>query len=425
MKYEGMAAVAPPTDRLAARLVEGMLWILAFFVFSLPLVEAPKNLAAVLYILAWAVYAVRTRDFGGRWNRYDSVFLAILASGVASGIAGYAGDVSGVFRVFLLGWVISRAPLSPKAARVLPAAACIGVLIAIAMAAVPFLRGTKSFLELPSVGHVNQSALYIGILTPCAFGWWLQGAQAGQGKRMRLAMGVSAAVCCAALLAGGSRAAAGAAAIASVLMAIAILGTGQSAVRRQLLGRAALTVAAIMALVAALGAWAPGLSDHKLTAQGLLKTDSTETRIKHWHLAIEGWREKPLLGWGPEAFQRIKIDDVCRWRAARGEDCDRSLYLQQVHAHSVYAGTLAERGIVGALTLVALLAVWAWSLLRSVGTASTSWLWPASAASFFIVAVAGTFNTTLRVEHGSLALVWFGLWIAAYARRAATARRAP
>jgi hypothetical protein len=417
VKYEGTAAVAPPEDRLAGRLKEAMLWILAFFVFSLPLVEAPKNLAAVLFVLSWVAYAVRTRDFGGRWNRYDTVFLATLASGLASGLAGYAGDVSGMFRVFLLGWVISRAPLSNKAGRVLPAAACIGVLIAIAMAAVPFLRGTKGFLELPSVGHVNQSALYIAILTACAFGWWLQGAQSGQGGRMRTGMGISATVCCLALLAGGSRAAAGAVALAAVLMAAAILGTGHSPVRRKLLGRAAVTVAILAVLVAALGAWAPGLSDRKLTAQGLLRTDSTETRIKHWHLAVEGWREKPWLGWGPEAFQRIKIDDVCRWRAARGEGCDRSLYLQQVHAHSVYAGTLAERGIVGALTLAALLAAWAWSLLASVRTASSSWLWTASAAGFVIVAVAGTFNTTLRVEHGSLALVWFGLWIAAYARR--------
>lgn len=420
MKYEGTVAVAPPQDRLAARLEQSMLWILAFFLFSLPLVEAPKNVAAGLFILAWLAYAVRTREFGGSWNRYDTVFLATLASAVASGLAGYAGDVSGVFRVFLLGWVISRAPLSPRAERVLPAAACLGVLLAIAIAAVPFLNGTKSFLELPSVGQVNQSALYIAILTACAFGWWLQAAQAGRAGRTRTAMGICATICCAALLAGGSRAAAGAAALAGVLMASAILGNGHSQARRKVLGRAALTVAVLAVLVAALGAWAPGLSDRKLTAQGLLRTDSTETRIKHWHLAVEGWREKPWLGWGPEAFQQIKIDDVCRWRAARGEGCDRNLYLQQVHAHSLYAGTLAERGIVGVLTLAALLGVWAWSLLGSVRSASASWLWTASAASFFIVAVAGTFNTTLRVEHGSLALVWFGLWIAACARRPST-----
>jgi O-antigen ligase len=174
---------------------------------------------------------------------------------------------------------------------------------------------------------------------------------------------------------------------------------------------------------AALGAWAPDLSDRKLTAQGLLTTASTETRIKHWHLAIEGWRQRPWLGWGPDSFQQLTVEEVCQWRKARGEGCERGLYLQQKHAHSLYAATLAERGIVGAVALLLLLALWGWSLVRSAGSAAQSWLWPASAAGFLIVLVAGTFNTTLRVEHGSLAVVFFGLWIAAHGRGSRPASR--
>jgi hypothetical protein len=227
-----MLASAAGDDGMVARLEQAMLWILAFFVFVLPLVEAPKNLAAAAFIVAWVAHAIRTRDAGGPWNRYDTMFAVVLASALASGLSGYAGDVKGVFRVFLVGWVVSRTTLSREAARLVPMAGCVGVLLAIAIGAVPFLRGTKTFLELPSVGHVNQSALYIAIMTAAAFGWWLQGVQSRQGKRFRLMLGFSATVCCAALLAGGSRAAAGAAAIAAVPIAIAVLGTGQSAARR-------------------------------------------------------------------------------------------------------------------------------------------------------------------------------------------------
>jgi len=155
-----------------------------------------------------------------------------------------------------------------------------------------------------------------------------------------------------------------------------------------------------------------------------MRIDSTETRIKHWRLAYEGWRQRPWLGWGPERFQMIKIDDVCRWRQEHGEDCPRDRLQEQIHGHSLYFSALAERGIVGVVALALLLAAWGWSLIASWRTAATSWIWPASASGFLIATVAGTFNTTLRVEHGALAVAFFGFWIAACARPGA-ARGAP
>jgi hypothetical protein len=417
MKYEGFAAVAPPADRIALRLEGTLLWLLAFFLFGLPLVEAPKNIAAGAYLLVWAAHAIRTRSVGGPWNRYDTVFAAVLASAIASSLAGYAGDIAGVVRVFLVGWAIPRSPLQSRASRVLPLAACAGVVLAILIGAVPFLTGAHSFLELPSVGHANQSALYIAIMTAAIFGWWLQGAHGGRSGAMQVWLGFGATLCCAALLAGGSRAAAAAAALAAAAVATGVLLAGERARAMRLLGRAAAIVAALAVLVAALGVLAPHLSDKKLTVDGLLKMESTGTRIRHWNLAVEGWRQHPWLGSGPDSFGQLKIDDVCRWRAQRGEECNRDRYLQQVHAHSVYAATLSERGLVGVLALGMLLSVWAASVWRSRSGAASSWLWPASAASLFIVLVGGTFNTTLRVEHGSIALVWFGLWIAAHGRR--------
>jgi O-antigen ligase len=421
---QGTIAIDSPPQQASAKLEAAMLWTLAFFLFSLPLVEAPKNISAVLYVVLWLAYGVRTRNFGGPWNRYDTVFTIFLASALASGLSGFPKDVPSVFRMVLVAWAVSRSPAATREPKLLTAATCIGTVVSIAIAAVPFLRGTKQFLELPSVGHANQSALYIAIMTVAAFAWWLQGTQGGLGQRARAGLAFTAVLCCAALLAGGSRAAAGASAVAAVVIAAAIVCSQKGMAWKRLFGWTVVTVAGICVLVAALGAMAPNLSDRKLTAAGLMRIDSTETRIKHWRLAVEGWRQRPWLGWGPERFQLIKIDDVCRWRQAHGEDCPRERYLEQVHGHSLYFSALAERGVVGVAALALLLAAWAWSLVTSWRTAASSWAWSASASGFLIAVIAGTFNTTMRVEHGALAIAFFAFWIAAYARPGA-ARSAP
>jgi hypothetical protein len=62
--------------------------------------------------------------------------------------------------------------------------------------------------------------------------------------------------------------------------------------------------------------------------------------------------------------------------------------------------------------LATLLALWLWSLVERRGQALSSPLWVGSAAGLVVVAVGGLFNTTMRVEHGSLALLLLGLWLA-------------
>lgn len=387
-----------------------MLWLLAAILIALPLVEAPKNILTVAYLLAFVVRSILVGGVaGGAWSRYDTAFAFALFSASVSGVQGYAGDVHGVARIVLLAWAASRAPLSTLAAPVLVWSASAGVVVGIGIGAAPFIAGAREYLELPSVGHVNQSALFIALMAVAVLGWWVQASAAGRAGRFALVAVL--AVSWLALLSGGSRGAVVAAAISAAVVAAVVAIQLRRRVWK-VLCPALLGVLALCAVVAVFGVFTPEASGRKLTPGGLLKAASLSDRVRHWNLALEGWRQRPILGWGPDSFQSLRVEDACRWRSERGEACDASKYLDQKHAHSLYAATLVERGVLGVVSLLVLLTVWLQSLLRDLSRAAWSWLWPASAAGLGITTLAGFFNTTLRVEHGSLALLWFGLWIA-------------
>ena len=63
---------------MSRRLEIGALLALCFF---LPLYEAPKNIFWALYVVVWIANRVRARDFGGRWDLWDSLIAAWIASG--------------------------------------------------------------------------------------------------------------------------------------------------------------------------------------------------------------------------------------------------------------------------------------------------------------------------------------------------------
>lgn len=403
-----------------------MAWMLALFVFTLPLAEAPKNWAAGLFILFWALHAALARDLGGRWDRMDTALAAVFASVALSAWFGDARTMPANTRLLLVSWLVLRTPLSERDGGRLIGAACAGLLVALVAGAVPYLRGQEAFLELPSVGHVNQSALYIAIVAAAALGWWLQarlGHQSAPGAWSPVGLGPWAALFVLGLLVTGSRAAILAAALAAAAILAAVYLQRPAARDHRLLVRLALVLAILLAVAVALGALS-GRSENKLTLTEMFRSESVEMRVQHWRIAWEGWLQRPWLGWGPDSFQNLRIEEICRWRALRGEGCDPDQYHTATHAHSLYAATLVERGVVGLGALAVLLGTWGGALLRGRGSAAASPWWVASAAAFVVVLVAGLWQTTLRVEHGSLALLALGVWWAGErARRAAGAGR--
>lgn len=85
-------------------------------------------------------------------------------------------------------------------------------------------------------------------------------------------------------------------------------------------------------------------------------------RTYMWQTAIDGWKERPLFGWGPENFPKIFASHFnpryFNPKEGFGAWFDR--------AHSIYLDYLAETGILGLLSYLSIFAIFYWQLFRKV-----------------------------------------------------------
>jgi O-antigen ligase len=406
------AQPAVPAPGKAGQRLHMALWLLlCLFVFSLPVMEATKNLAAAGFLLLWTLRAAITRDLGGRWDHFDTALALMLVSAVLSAsFGGHADALSGTVRVLALGWLVKRTAWRRREQATVLAAACLGLFGGVVAGAIPFLQGAKPFFELASVGHVNQSGLYIAILACAALGWALQPVR--WGLAMRLATVGAALLFAATLVVTASRAALLAYAVFVLALLVRLAWHRGKGLRLgRLLGGAVLVLGLLAASLVLLGRAFPEMAGHKLQASELTSVANVEHRVRHWNIAVEAWRQKPWLGFGPESFGRLTERQACDWKQQRGGVCRIEDYAAASHAHSLYVSTLVERGLLGVAALGLLLVLWAGTLLRSWRRRGDATRWSASAAGLAVVAVGGLFNTTLRVEHGSLALLFLAFWL--------------
>lgn len=119
-------------------------------------------------------------------------------------------------------------------------------------------------------------------------------------------------------------------------------------------GRRALVAGAIFALTMALPfvtrlSWARPVTQ-RIPALGRLSSGVDSSRVIQWRAAVDGIRERPLLGVGPENYQVI-------WSQYQHPEMHRFISDSRWdRAHNAYLDAFATAGIFG---LLALLAVWA------------------------------------------------------------------
>lgn len=372
--------------------------LLVVLCFVLPLYEAPKNIAWLAYALVWLWNRAKARDFGGRWDLWDTLIAAWIPSGfvVAAFAALHGSEWRGAFDIVRYAgvmWMVKRSRLTAGETQWVLGALVAAVLVGLAMAYAELWSGTSAALQLNSVGHVNHSAIYLAIMLGVCTSWFF----AGPRRVLAIAVGLLALV---SLFVMASRAG-----VAAGILAICVLGAAWWRRSRWPLGIAAVLVAVSGLIAVSGGAEVMQKQEERMQSGNVLAY-----REIAWRVALDSWRDHPWFGIGMDNFKLLM-----RARDASGKGD------LLPHAHSLYLNTLAERGIVGSAPLAAVLVAWPlWLVRRRPRTEASAqeWvLWGAATSAWIVTAVVGAVNTTLHHEHALLATLLLGLWLGRVDRR--------
>ncbi len=389
--------------------------VLAALAFFLPLWEAPKNLAWLAFVLIWLANRVRARDFGGRWDIWDTLILAWIASGyLAAAFAGLHrsewGGASDLLRYGLVLWLIKRGGYGGREFRLV-----IGALLVSALAALPlaysrlFVTHSLEWLEINSVGQVNHTAIYLaivlGMVLSAVMAYWRAWPRVGRFLGLLAVSLIAVSVVITA-----SRGAVGIA----VVMVLVLAAAWRSRIR------SALPLAVLVCILGSGFAWIAKIEVvRKQEAQAEVNNVLSD-RDRIWNNAVAAWDRFPLFGVGMSNFDLITVERVREWRAEAGKPFDETRYYRNgSHGHSLLFNTLAERGAVGLAALVAVLAAWMASLVHHRPRAQDEdlkWaLWGAALSAWLVSVGAGIVNTSLHHEHAILSVSLLAMWLA-YAR---------
>ncbi|MGQ0510690.1 MAG: O-antigen ligase family protein [Betaproteobacteria bacterium] len=383
--------------------------LLVALAFFLPLLEAPKNLAWLGFSAAWLWNRAHARDFGGRWDLWDTLIAAWIASAYL--VAAFAPiphqewkGATDVLRYGSILWMVKRGGYGTVELRRVLGAVVAATLLSLALGWWNYAGGRSDALQLKSVGHVNHSAIYLAIVFGLGAAWLF-----AHWRTWNPLPRLSAAIAFGAILISLVATASRGAVAAGFLLAMALAMAWWPRWRMPLYASAA---AIVLSLSLAVTMDAELVAKHqRVSAQD----DVLNARDRVWNMGFAAWERYPWFGVGISNYSIISMERVQEWRRLAGKPFDANRYAGTNHAHSLYVNTLAERGVVGALALAAVLLAWTTSLVRRRPLAQDSdldWLlWGGALSGLVITATVGLVNTTLHHEHGILATLLLGLWL--------------
>jgi O-antigen ligase len=89
-------------------------------------------------------------------------------------------------------------------------------------------------------------------------------------------------------------------------------------------------------------------------------TQTFQHRTIMWQTAIDGWKERPILGWGPENYLQV----FSKYFGLKYFEPEQGFGAWFDRAHSVYFDYLVETGILGLLSFLAMFFVYYWQFFR-------------------------------------------------------------
>lgn len=395
----------------AASMVEVALLALAFF--ALPLFEAPKNAASLLFLIVYAVQSLRLRHLG-QASPFEWPIIGLIAVLWIGPTLSEFRDVlppqESAVRWSLLGLFVlaaGRLNYSSRDMKVLMAALLLGGAWAVIDSFYAWSLNDRTFPEFRSVGHVNHSGMYsliplaVGIATFTGRAWWLK------------LIGACAVATTLAYLPPSRSLVSGIAIVA--IIAVAALMAGYAARRLRYLIVAGLSVLALGVGIMTL----PVAQEFRAEAvERVTGDDLWSGRDKILNSALEVYDRHPLFGTGFQSFGLATAEEIVRAEVegdGRNYDAIKDRYWFFGHGHNLWTTMLIERGILGVVLITWLLVAYFRAFLPLAirqGAASSDQM--AAQAGVLIATgflVAGLGNTTMMNEHGQagmgmIAILW-------------------
>ena len=382
-------------------------FFLVLMLSVLPILEAPKNLFALLFVLSWFIIALRTKDWGGRWRLIDTIFLLWLLADIAVGINAViihdqpANGSKDIIRFVLVGWAISRARFTTKQMVYL-------TLMAIFFTIIPLAYSYLNYGLLPrlhSVGHMNHVAIYILIIYIASLSLLIFNFK-GIGNLIRISLILASIILAITVLDTNSRAASGLLVIIT-LMAIAYavyLYRSWSVV----------TISALFISIVLITSVynPPSVINKFVTGSSLISDSSSRHKIRNFAYYV--FKIDPILGTGMENFPNFDHADIQDMVIKEEGTYNKKKFLPFKHPHNVYLAYLSGGGLV----LFSIFG-WFWFEITKIvhkmkDSCNDRWFIFASSSVIMSVLGIGLVNTTFANEHALIAMLLLGFLISRY-----------
>lgn len=391
------------------RLSKTYLWSWYLFLFFLPLLEAPKNIFSVLVIVTGSILIYHRSN---KTFNFSSVgFLLLIFSSFLAG-----ADVFSTQLFFdslnwaimpLIGLIVLTLRFSQKETRRSLYLIIISTCVAIIES---FFRDTGEYFELRSVGHVNQSALYILFSFICLF--WIKVAFKSRSRVDKtIEVGSFILFLYYTIMAKSLVVVVGLFIIGIFYLVWCLKNINLRSVLTNLLLISGLMISVWTVYQYAKSAQASTKMDivdemfYRLTSSDdpLSKRD----KLLNSSLAIAG---DSLLGYGVKSFKKaVTAENLEQYARERNYNWDlvKDEYFVADHGHSILSTVVVERGWLGVLLFCGSFGCFALQpKMQSRGMSLDHLILNTTLA---VVVICGLFQTLLHNEHGQLVFIILGL----------------